>query len=242
MSISIPLRSTFHYLSIQRRQIFDLIIITALISFEIFNYSTTEFALTDLLGNLRFAGFRWSTILAIAFCGIDYAGLAHLLTPKKGWVEPLKTWYLFSAWLLAATMNAILTWWGISIAILYHDTLGNAFIPKDTMLTSIPIFIAIIVWLLRVLIIGTFSGSGTRLLTQVEKHPITHPVEIKHPSIILTSSSIPPKRVSQTTTAINTSIYPRSNTVQNPEPIYTSIDPSPVQTENIDQLQYLLTL
>ncbi|GAF95342.1 unnamed protein product, partial [marine sediment metagenome] len=40
----------------------------ALVAFEIFNYGTTEFALGDLLGDLGFAGIRWSTILALAFC------------------------------------------------------------------------------------------------------------------------------------------------------------------------------
>ncbi|MCJ7735412.1 MAG: hypothetical protein MUP11_12810, partial [Anaerolineales bacterium] len=59
---------------IKRGVVFGALIIIALLAFEIFNYSTTDFALTDLLGNLRFWGVRWSTILAIAFCGIDFAG------------------------------------------------------------------------------------------------------------------------------------------------------------------------
>ena len=33
-----------------------------LLAFEIFNFSTTEFALTDVLGDLKFAGLRWATI------------------------------------------------------------------------------------------------------------------------------------------------------------------------------------
>ncbi|HEX7976584.1 MAG TPA: hypothetical protein VF498_19390, partial [Anaerolineales bacterium] len=42
---------------------FGVIIITALFAFEIFNYSTTDYALTDLLGELSFLGVHWSTIL-----------------------------------------------------------------------------------------------------------------------------------------------------------------------------------
>ncbi|NJN44180.1 MAG: hypothetical protein HC806_05280 [Anaerolineae bacterium] len=95
-----------------------------------FNYSTTEFALTDLLGDLEFAGVRWATILALAFCGIDFAGIARLFTPEQGADEPTEVWYLFGAWLLAATMNAMLTWWGVSIAILEHQSLGNAVVVK----------------------------------------------------------------------------------------------------------------
>jgi len=60
-------------------------------------------------------------------------------------------WYLFGAWLLAATMNAMLTWWGVSLAILNHDSLGNAVIGRETMLRIAPIFVAVLVWLIRVL-------------------------------------------------------------------------------------------
>jgi hypothetical protein len=149
-----------------RGLVWGLLILSALLAFEIFNYSTTDFAMTDLLGDLRFAGVRWATILAIAFCGIDFAGIARLFTPEQGADEPAEVWYLFGAWLLAATMNALLTWWGVSIAVLNHNTLGNAVIPRETLLKTVPIFVAVIVWLIRVLIIGTFSVAGERLFTQ----------------------------------------------------------------------------
>jgi len=147
----------------QRTIIFSLLLLGALIAYEIFNYSTTDFAMSDLLGNLKFAGMRWATILAVAFCGIDFAGIARLFTPENGSDEPNEVWYLFGAWLLAATMNAILTWWGVSIAILQHQSLGNAVISRDALLKAVPIFVALMVWLSRVLIIGTFSVAGEKL-------------------------------------------------------------------------------
>jgi hypothetical protein len=148
---------------IRRSLIFGVLIMVALISFEIFNYSTTDFALADLLGNLRFLGIRWATILAIAFCGIDFAGIARLFTPERGADEPAEVWYLFGAWLIAATMNAMLTWWGVSVAIVNHETLGNAIVARATLIKVVPIFVAIMVWLIRVLIIGTFSVAGENL-------------------------------------------------------------------------------
>ena len=50
--------------------VYWLILLSALIAFEFFNYSTTEFALRDLMGDLKFMGMHWATILALAFCGI----------------------------------------------------------------------------------------------------------------------------------------------------------------------------
>ena len=144
--------------------IFGVIIILALIAFEMFNYSTTDFALRDLLGDLRFANIPWATILAFAFCGIDFAGIARLFTPEEGKNEPREIWYLMGAWLLAATMNAMLTWWGVSMAILNHTIESSAVVDPGTILKVVPIFVALMVWVIRILIIGTISVSGEHLL------------------------------------------------------------------------------
>jgi len=147
---------------VKRSVVIGALLISALAAFEIFNYSTTDFALTDLLGELRFWGVRWATILALAFCGIDFAGVARLFTPDEAPGEDREVWYLFGAWLLAATMNALLTWWGVSIAILNHQSLGNAVVARETLLKVVPVFVAVMVWLLRILIIGLFSAAGER--------------------------------------------------------------------------------
>lgn len=171
-----PLKDVFRRFATQRGLIFGALIIGALMAFEIFNYSTTEFAMTDLIGDLQFAGVRWATILALAFCGIDFAGIARLFTPQHGADEPAEVWYLFGAWLLAATMNALLTWWGVSIAVLNTDTLGSAVIAREVLLKWVPVFVALMVWLSRVLIIGTFSIAGERLFSQDEQRvPLRRP-------------------------------------------------------------------
>jgi hypothetical protein len=143
---------------------FVVMIFGALIAFEIFNYSTTDHALGDLLGNLTFIGIPWSTVLAIAFCGIDFAGIARLFTPEQGADEPKEVWYLFGAWLLAATMNAILTWWGVSMAVASHPVQSSSVVDPATLTTVVPVFVAIMVWVIRILIIGTLSLAMDRLL------------------------------------------------------------------------------
>ncbi len=166
--------SLFGNLSFNSSTIYALIIISALIAFEIFNYSTTDYALRDLLGELTFAGIRWATILSIAFCGIDFAGIARLFTPEQGADEPKETWYLFGAWLLAATMNAALTWWGISMAIVNHTIQSTAVINPELLYTVVPIFVAILVWIIRILIIGTLSRTGEKIFSTLSQ-PINNP-------------------------------------------------------------------
>ena len=155
-------------LRLQRGFLFGMLIVTALLAFELFNFSTTDFALTDLLGELDFMGIAWATILSVAFCGIDFAGIARLFTPEQGRDEPTEVWYLFGAWMLGATMNAMLTWWGVSIALLNHNSLGTAVVDRATLIKVVPIFVAVMVWLTRVLIIGTLSVAGDRIFSQVD--------------------------------------------------------------------------
>jgi hypothetical protein len=168
MMLNIGLPNLSKQLHLQRGFLFGLLIVTALLAFELFNFSTTDFALSDLLGDLQFMGIAWATILSIAFCGIDFAGIARLFTPEQGRDEPTEVWYLFGAWILAATMNAMLTWWGVSIALLNHQSLGTAVVDSATLIKIVPIFVAVMVWLTRVLIIGTLSVAGDRIFSQVD--------------------------------------------------------------------------
>jgi hypothetical protein len=153
----------------KRGVVFSGIIVAAMLAFELFNYSTTDFALTNLLGDLRFVGIRWAMILAIAFCGMDFAGIARLFTPERGSRERVEVWYLLAAWFLAATMNAMLTWWGVSLALLQHTSLGNEILSRAVLLSVVPVFVAVMVWIIRILLIGMLSMAGDRLFNHVEE-------------------------------------------------------------------------
>jgi len=166
----------------QRSKAFGFMIIGALLAFEIFNYSTTEFALRDVLGNLSFAGLGWATILSIAFCGIDFAGIARLFTPEQGRDEPAEVWYLFGAWVLAAAMNATLTWWGVSVAIANHSSAGSAVLSNATIQNVVPVFVAVMVWVIRILIIGTFSIAGERMFAGTARRTYSQPQQQQQPT------------------------------------------------------------
>jgi hypothetical protein len=176
--------SFFRKSGLRRGAVFGSILVVALLAFEVFNYSTTDFALTDLLGpNLTFMGLRWATILSIAFCGIDFAGVARLFTPQvEASKEPAEVWYLFGAWVLAAAMNASLTWWGVAVAIHGHTSLGSAIIGRETLLKVVPVFVAVMVWMIRILIIGTFSMAGDRLFSMAEVRSSARPAQSRYES------------------------------------------------------------
>jgi hypothetical protein len=146
-----------------------------------------------------FLGVRWATILSIAFCGIDFAGIASLFAPDRAIHPHNEIGCLFGAWLLAATMNAMFTWWGVSLAILNHQSLGSPVIGHETLLRAVPIFVAIMVWLFRILIIGTFSVAGEHLF-QLNDDWIG---KTNHPTA--RSAALSPNRsLGKTNTIINT--------------------------------------
>lgn len=148
---------------IRKQAAIALIMAVALLAFEMFNFDTTQYALANLLGDVAFLGLRWATILAIAFCAIDFAGLVRFFTPEKGRDEPKEVWYLMGAWLLGATMNALMTWWAISLTLLNHQ-FGNEVLSREQLLQIVPIFVAVLVWLTRILFIGGITLAGDHML------------------------------------------------------------------------------
>ncbi len=146
-----------------RQLVIGAILILALFAFEMFNFDTTRYALQSLLGEIRFFGFAWATILAVAFCAIDFAGLSRLFTPERGRNESKEIWYLTGAWLLGATMNAVMTWWAVSTVLINHPV-GNEVLSREQLLTVVPIFVAVLVWLTRILFIGAIAVAGEKLL------------------------------------------------------------------------------
>jgi hypothetical protein len=167
-SASLKMSPLLQKAALKRGLIFGGIILSALLAFEVFNFSSTSFALSDVIGDLSFGPFKWATILAFAFCAIDFAGIARIFTPEQGADEPAEVWYLFGAWFLAAAFNASLTWWGISVAIMEHTAVGGALLGPQAMAKVVPIFVAVVVLAIRVLLINTFSVAGDRIFSLAE--------------------------------------------------------------------------
>lgn len=214
----------------QRSKAFGFMIIGALLAFEIFNYSTTEFALRDVLGDLNFIGIGWATILSIAFCGIDFAGIARLFTPEQGRDEPAEVWYLFGAWILAAAMNATLTWWGVSVAIATHVSQGSSVISNATIQNVVPVFVAVMVWVIRILIIGTFSLAGERMFASTDKtrraYSQQQPVPARNDHSPVRPTVNTGSTASRPVLAPASSFRPQPKPAQRPENSYTRGEPT----------------
>jgi hypothetical protein len=202
-------------LSLPRQTAIGLILIIALLAFEIFNFDTTQYALRDLLGDVSFIGLGWATILAIAFCAIDFAGLAHMFAPNRGVQTGKEVWYLMGAWLLGATMNALMTWWAISLTLLNHQ-FGNEVLSREQLLQIAPIFVAVLVWLTRILFIGAFSVAGDHLFNSAADYP----AEMLQPAARPAAAARPAPRPAATRPATT------SRPVMSPQPVAAAPKPA----------------
>jgi hypothetical protein len=157
--------SLFQNLRIRTSSVYMAMIIAALTAFEVFNFSSTSFALRNILGSQASGGVSWSTILALAFCGMDFAGIARLLGTQEE-QDGFGGWYLLGAWVLAAAMNAGLTWWGVSISV-YNQPVDYALIINPmTFVTVVPVLVAVMVWVIRILIIGSLVTSLNQAINE----------------------------------------------------------------------------
>ena len=139
--------------------IFTAVMVLALGAFEIFNFSSTDFALRDMLGSQGTTLLSWSAILSLAFCAMDFAGIARLLTMDMRKERDAGGWYLLGAWVLAGAMNTILTWWAVSLAVYNHPVENILIIDPMTFVSVVPVAVALMVWVIRILIIGTLATS-----------------------------------------------------------------------------------
>ena len=146
----------------KHRKVFGMVVVILMLSlvvYEVSNFPTTAFALNDLLGDLKFIGFRWVDILAVAFLSVDLAALARLATARQDTNEPSEI-YLVGAWFLAISLNALLVYWAVYISLISQAPSDSA-----VWLAAATAFIA---WLGRLLIIGSFWYAPTFFGNQVK--------------------------------------------------------------------------
>jgi len=92
---------------------------------------------------------------------------------------------------------------------------------QATMTTAVPIFVACMVWLIRVLLIGTFSVAGERLFTMADMYERNS----TYRNTPASTYTAPQPRVPQP--APRQENYPRPQPRPNPMPAYGANRPEP---------------
>jgi hypothetical protein len=206
-----------------KANIFMVILTVALAAFEVFNFSTTEYTFQSLLGGLAFGPLPWSVLLAVAFCGIDFAGVARLFTPETGKDEPIEVWYLFGAWLLGAAFNATLTWWGVYQAILDNST---STVMTAEYKSAVAVAIAILVLFIRVLLIATFAMKADKLLNAPSR-PSVQPARPQYTTgqkpVSAPNTNFRPQPAAQSFASRQSQARPGTTRKNQPQPSYTRV-------------------
>lgn len=223
-------RLTEILLAAPRHTVVAVLLLMALFAFEVFNFDTTKYALNDLLGEVSIVGLSWATILGFAFCAIDFAGLVRIFTPEQGRDEPREVWYLMGAWLLGATMNAVMTWYAVSLTLLKRPLSGSEVLTQEQLTTFVPVFVAVLVWLTRILFIGSLSVTGEQLFAaarQEARPRMAAPPVRQRPAPVATPRREPAER---TPAPVQAARRPTSRVRQRP-PLTGNRPPAPMRAK-----------
>jgi len=127
----------------------------AILAFEIFNYATTEIAVTSILGDIRVLGISLGTLFALAACLADVGGISRAMNQETSLSkEPTEVWLAVGAWLVAAFLNALMTWYSVLELMVVRD-IGNELITRNELLVYVPVSVALFVFIIRFTLINS---------------------------------------------------------------------------------------
>lgn len=134
------------------RRLFAVVLFAlATITFQLFNYDTTKYALADLI-NPAYAGG-----LAVAFCAADVVWVMVSTVPASTGRR------LLFLWSVAALANTGLTWHAVRLTLVNYN-FGSEVLTYNQMLLGVPIFVAGLVLITRTLFCGAVGVSVYELL------------------------------------------------------------------------------
>lgn len=148
------------YFNQHKSTIIVVMLLLAMVGFELFNFATTRGALDYFFGSATLLGIPWAVLIAVPACLVDFAGLSRIFTPQTGRDEPKSVWLTMGGWGLAAILNAGLTWYATVEVMATVSGLGNEIISRDALLLWFPIGIALFVLLIRITLIGSLNVAG----------------------------------------------------------------------------------
>lgn len=145
-----------------------LVLLLAIVAFEIFNFDTTKVVLEQIFGTSMFWGITVAAWLAIGACAMDLGGLSRVVTTETSFKsESTDIKAITLAWFVAAGFNAFLTWWYVMVSLEY----GNGVMPSVLRGNNIWLAagIALFVFLVRFLLIFGFATVGDKFSFKLPK-------------------------------------------------------------------------
>lgn len=142
------------------------IIFLCLLCFEIFSYSSSYEAIDRLTGMTT-----WATMLAFAFCAVDFAGLAKLVMPEMRNLPEMPLFFLSGAWVLSAIGDTSLTWFVVSTqtsTLTRHILVTAGVLSPKFFTTWLPLLVAVFTWGVQVFLVTRIGAITDKLVTEKE--------------------------------------------------------------------------
>jgi len=142
--------------SAQKARIMILLIIgVGWVMFEGFNIETTWNSLIGLFGSASMGA-----MLAIAIVTSDIGQLVKTVTPNvKGKRNDLVNTVIPISWILVSLTNCMFTWWSVQMVIdAGRSKMPDVLASNPTYTSAIAVFIAILVFIIRLLLAASFGS------------------------------------------------------------------------------------
>lgn len=173
-----------------RNKLSLLMTLVTLVAFVLFNYSIIAFSLKSLLGSIPGESTVWSISLAVGICSLDVTGILRLtFSPGQSWQSKMSKW-LLTAWLANQLMTFLITWWGISTAIAIQQVKTGLVIDAGLLREVLPAFLAVMLSLVRLLIIGALSKAFDRGRTTTQSASSARQPGLYEPAELLSFTPI----------------------------------------------------
>jgi len=140
-----------------------VVIVAAIVCFELFNFGTNRDVLDGIFGNVVFLTLSAGTWLAAGACLVDFGGLSRIFTSETNMrQESIEIKAVTLGWFFASIFNAWLTFVWVS----YRLEGGAAALPRNLADDTFAIAVAIAVFVFLVRLVLIFGGAtvGDRVL------------------------------------------------------------------------------
>ena len=133
---------------ISRRFIKGIVLAISLFAFEVFNYDTTHMALVNWFAQANPASVNK---IVWAFCLLDLMRLTQFFGIKH-------SAFIQKIWLFGVGVNALFTWYNARMTVWQYD-FGHVVLRRQQVVLYVPIFIALLVFLTRVLFVEALVAT-----------------------------------------------------------------------------------
>lgn len=142
------------------------IIFLSALAFEVINIATNVAGFESFFGGIKFLGISWAIWATIAFEAADVGCLCYSWDRKFDFRTHPEAGFALTAHFFAGFADAGLSYFAFMMAIGNSVSQMANVVGEKAILTWAPVFLALMIWVIRTLLMGTIVTQGRNIFSQ----------------------------------------------------------------------------